>query len=139
MEHSNFDLLLGEVLVREQSELRKALQAVGGEYSWYDYEHEKWNCIGGGPTIRADLGTGNVDLYVLDIAIKEDGGICLNCMETVTGRIFNFNWTFVTPGTLSRIIDFIPESNGITVVGDGELLILSKDELKKYSEYRLCC
>ena len=135
MKHSNFDLLLGEVLVREQQELRMALNIFGDKYSWYDYEKQTWNCIGGGPTIQANLGTGIMDMHVLDVSIEEDDGIKMHCMETTTGKLFEFNWTFVIPGTLSRVIDFLPETKEIIDVGDGELLLFSKLELENIQEF----
>ncbi len=135
MKHSNFDLLLDEDLVREQKDLCMALEAIGGKYSWYDYEKQSWNDIGGGPTIQANLGTGIVDLYVLNVGIEEDDGVCMHCMEKITGTLFEFNWTFVVPGTLSRIIDFLPETKEMKDVGEGELLLLSKSELENIQEF----
>ena len=135
MKHSDFDLLLGEVLVREQQELRIALEAFGGRYSWYDWKEQTWNCVGGGPTIQANLGTGIADMYVLDVGIEEGDGVVLCCMEGVTGKFFEFNWTFVIPGTLSRIIDFLPDTKELTDVGEGELFLLSKLELENIQEF----
>ena len=117
MKHTDFYNKVKEIKRQEQRELKEALKAHGGRYSWYneDYEEfvEEYPCI----AVNANTAFPNpTDIDIRAVSVDKDGKLWFEGEDKEWGNEVNFCADDVFAGHLGYIIDLIPETDAVNDV-----------------------
>lgn len=112
MVHSNFYAMCDKIRKQEARELRLALKAHGGEFTWIDNDDEQ---LYQPPIILVNLNDGPLDV-VVHKAWLDDDYIELLAYDNYWGSLINIELEDIAPGHLAYLIEYMPVTDQIQSV-----------------------
>ena len=113
MKHTDFYALVRDIKRKEQQELRQALEAHGGSYSWWNSNTGDWE--NEYPIVAVNVD--NMCPEPMDIIIRSvfivDGVFCFDAENKEYGHDVEVRASDFFPGHLSFIIDYIPATEDV--------------------------
>jgi len=116
MKHSDIYEMCRKVRRQEQAELKKALKAHGGSFSWLDKNVDRYDVDYDVPVIAVNLDSGPMDVVVLGAWLNEYDSINLSVKGSEYGDDVDINVNDVIPGHLCYLIDCMPATAAVNDV-----------------------
>lgn len=140
MKHTDFNSRLDDIKRQEVRELRKALKAHGGSYSWYDDVTGEWQenypII---PINHEGLYPNPMDINIRSVSINELGHLEFVGEEKEYGNLMDFNERDIFTGYISHITSAIPDTNFVTDVSEQQedfpVAYVSRNDLEEAGFY----
>lgn len=113
MKHTDFYSLIREFKRREQQELKRALEAHGGSFSWYDTVKNR--IIDNPPVVPINSEDGPMDVAIRSAAIINNR-LCIYGENHADGEVVYFEPYDVFAGYMEYIIEKIPATKDVSDV-----------------------
>lgn len=114
MKHTDFYNIIQDIKHKEQQELKKALEAHGGSYSWWDEDKEGF-IDGEYPIIAANICgclPGPIDLEVMKVYV-ENNYLTIIGQNKETGETIEIDPYDAFAGHISYVIELIPATESV--------------------------
>lgn len=140
MKHTDFNSRLDDIKRQEIRELRQALEAHGGSYSWYNDVTGEWQENYPIIPINYDgLYPNPMDINIRSVSIDELGHLDFVGEEKEYCNLVDFNEHDIFTGHISHITSAIPETNFVTDVSEQQeyfpVAYVSRNDLEAMGFY----
>lgn len=110
MKHTDFYDLIQKIKSHIKYEIKTALEAHGGSYKW-DGDNALY------VSAYPRYATSQIDIKVTEIAIV-NGYVMVVGEDNDFGDVYEFSLNDVSVSSLNNILDYIPETDGVTDVSE---------------------
>ena len=117
MKHTDFYCKVKEIKRQEQRELKEALKAHGGSYSWYNEDIQEFEREY--PCVAVNLNGINpnpMDVDIRSISIDKHDDLCFKGEDKEWGNEVRFSADDIFAGHIAYIIELIPETDAVNDV-----------------------